>query len=90
MTEAKITDWTIYEDRHMGEMTYFVGRSSWQTATSYTYHVSGELFSRREANQALAWARTLTVEEAEANKRGTDTWGRFEAYCDAQGIADPF
>lgn len=85
-----ITDWRIYEDRHMGEMTYFVGRSSWQTSTSYTYQVSGELFSKREARQALAWAQTLTVEQAEAEKRGIDTWGRFEAACEAQGIADPF
>jgi hypothetical protein len=87
---AQISDWRIYEDRHMGEMTYFVGRSSWQTATSYTYHVSGEMFSKREAREALEWARTLTEAQAEAARMGTDTWGRFEAYCDAQGIADPF
>ena len=85
-----ITDWTIYEDRHLGEMTYFVGRSSWQTCSSYTYHVSGELFSKREAKQALAWARTLSPAQAEAAKLGTDTWGRFETWCDRQGIADPF
>lgn len=86
----QISDWRIYEDRHMGEMTFFVGRACWQTATSYTYHVSDECFSRREAEQALTWARTLTTEQADAAKRGTDTWGRFEAACEAAGIADPF
>ena len=86
----KVNDWTVYEDRHMGAMTYFVGRSSWQTSTSYTYHVSGELFSKKEVAQALAWANTLTPEQAEAAKTGTDTWGRFETWCDKLGIADPF
>ena len=27
---------------------------------------------------ALEWAKTLTPEEAEAKRRCTDTWGRFE------------
>ena len=73
-----IDDWTIYTDRHLGEYVYFVGRSSWQTCLCQTYHVSGENYTKKEANATLEWAKTLTPEEAEAKRRCTDTWGRFE------------
>ena len=78
-----ITDWIIYVDRHLGETCYFVGRESWQVSgMTYTYHVGGECYSKKEANDTLEWAKTLTEEQAEAKKHGTDTWGRFEMACE--------
>lgn len=76
------SDWNVYVDRHLGETCYFVGRSRWQTCYSSTYHVGVECYTKAEVAETLAWARTLTAEQAEAEKRHTDTWGRFEMACD--------
>lgn len=75
-------DWRVYADRHLGQMVYFVGKSSWNNCYSMTDHVGGECFSKAEAAALLKKARTLSATEAEAHRHMTSTDGRFEMACD--------
>ena len=70
--------WQVYRD---GERV-IVGKPEWQTCTSLTYGVR-DAFGRTELREALAEAARMSDAEADARKRGFESWGRFESACDA-------